>query len=298
MPAESVSGFASTRTAPPVCSIWSGIVGAIQQASRWLERVAHGGDSSPLGRLPMFGWLKNLPLDQVDWGAQIQTLLRNLGSTAAAVINRTGTSALQLLFNLVIALFTMFYFFRDGDRIVQRVMYLSPLDKRYEQMFVDRLISVARATLRGSLIVGLVQGTLGALTLWAVGAKAPLLWGVVMAITAMIPMLGTWIILYPNAIVMFSQGRVFAGVVIVLMTALVITNIDNVIRPRLVGKQARMHDLLVFFSTLGGIAAYGLFGFIVGPIVGALLMALLEIYALEFKNQLDFSHADGEGGAS
>jgi predicted PurR-regulated permease PerM len=187
----------------------------------------------------------------------------------------------------------MFYFFRDGDRIVQRVMYLSPLDKRYEQMFVDRLISVARATLRGSLVVGLVQGSIGALTLWAAGAKAPLLWGVVMMFTAMIPMLGTWIILYPNAIVLYSQGHVVGGTVVVLMTALVITNVDNVIRPRLVGKRARMHDLLVFFSTLGGIAAYGIFGFIVGPIIAALLMALLEIYALEFKHQLDFSHADG-----
>lgn len=281
---EAQALFAGTET---------GIVRAIEQATRWLESVARGGDGSPLGRLPMFGWLKDVPVDRVDWGAQLQTLLRNVGSTAAAVINRTGTGALQLLFNLVIALFTMFYLFRDGDRIVQRVMYLSPLNKRYEQMFVDRLISVARATLRGSLIVGLVQGTLGALTLLAVGAKAPLLWGVVMMFTAMIPMLGTWIVLYPNAIVLFSQGHVVGGTVIVLMTMLVITNVDNVIRPRLVGKQARMHDLLVFFSTLGGIATYGIFGFIVGPIIAALLMALLEIYALEFKHQLDFSHGDG-----
>lgn len=293
IPIYLVAALITTEARALFAGTETGIVRAIEQASHWLERVVSGGDASPLGRLPMFGWVKNLPLDRIDWGAQIQTLLRNVGSTIAGVINRTGSSALQLLFNLVIALFTMFYFFRDGDRIVQRVMYLSPLDKRYEQMFVDRLISVARATLRGSLVVGLVQGSIGALTLWAAGAKAPLLWGVVMIFTAMIPMLGTWIILYPNAIVLYSQGHVVGGTVVVLMTALVITNVDNVIRPRLVGKRARMHDLLVFFSTLGGIAAYGIFGFIVGPIIAALLMALLEIYALEFKHQLDFSHADG-----
>lgn len=276
----------------------NGIVQAIDQASHWLERVANGGDNSPLGRLPLFGWLKDVPLDQVDWGAQIQTLLRTAGSTLATVIKGTGTGALQLTVNVIIALFTMFYFFRDGDRIVQRLMYLSPLDKRYEQMFVERLISVARATLRGSLIVGLVQGSLGALTLWAVGAPAPMLWGVVMVFTAMIPMLGTWIILYPHAIVLFSRGEFVHGTVVLLMTALVITNIDNFIRPRLVGRRARMHDLVVFFSTLGGIVVYGVFGFIIGPIIAALFMALLEIYALEFKHQLDFSHAEEDAGAA
>ena len=152
---------------------------------------------------------------------------------------------------------------------------------------------MSRATLRGSFIVGLVQGSLGALTLWAVGAPAPVLWGVVMVFLAMIPVLGTWIILYPHAIVLYSQGEVLRGTVVLFMTAVVITNLDNLIRPRLVGKRARMHDLLVFFSTLGGIAVYGLFGFIIGPIVAALLMALLEIYALEFKHQLDLSDADG-----
>lgn len=276
----------------------SGVVNFIDGASRWLEQVVRGGENSPLGRLPGFGWLRDVPLDQVDWGARIQSLLGGAGSMAATVINRTGTGALQLLLNLIIALFTMFYFFRDGDRIVQQVMYLSPLDKRYERMFVDRLISVARATLRGSFIVGLVQGTLGALTLFAVGAPAPILWGVVMVFLAMFPMLGTWLILYPHAIVLFSQGKFVQGMIVVFMTAVVITNLDNLIRPRLVGRQARMHDLLVFFSTLGGIAVYGMFGFIVGPIIAALLMALLEIYALEFKHQLDFSHAQDEAAAA
>ncbi len=275
----------------------SGLVTFIDRASRWIEQVVRGGEASPLGRLPGFGWLRDLPLDQVDWGARIQSLLAGAGGLAATVINRTGTSALQLVLNLIIALFTMFYFFRDGDRIVQQVMYLSPLDKRYERMFVDRLISVARATLRGSFIVGLVQGSLGSLTLWAVGAPAPVLWGVVMVFLALFPMLGTWLILYPHAIVLYSQGKILEGTIVVFMTAVVITNLDNLIRPRLVGRRARMHDLLVFFSTLGGIAVYGMFGFIVGPIIAALLMALLEIYALEFKHQLDFSHAQDEAGA-
>lgn len=293
IPIYLVAALITTEARSLFAGAESGVVGFIERTSGWLQAVAAGGEGSPLGRLPFFGWLKNVPLDQLIQGDQVRQLLSSAGSTATSIISFTGAGALALALNLVIALFTMFYFFRDGETILQRVMYLSPLDKRYEQMFVDRLISVSRATLRGSFIVGLVQGSLGALTLWAVAAPAPVLWGVVMVFLAMIPVLGTWIILYPHAIVLYSQGEVLRGTVVLFMTAVVITNLDNLIRPRLVGKRARMHDLLVFFSTLGGIAVYGLFGFIIGPIVAALLMALLEIYALEFKHQLDLSDADG-----
>lgn len=211
------------------------------------------------------------------------------GNLLANLINRTSRGGAQLLASLFIILFTMFYFFRDGEAIVARLRYLSPLDEYYEELLIGRLISISRATLRGSLILGIIQGGIGAVSLAIAGVQAPFLWGVTMVIFSVIPILGTWIVMYPFAIVFLLQGKIFTGLFLIVMTMGVISTVDNVLRPRLVGRGAGMHDLLVFFATLGGIATYGVMGFIVGPIIAAFFVALLDIYSLEFQSQLEHS---------
>ena len=250
-----------------------------------LDRIGVPVDGSPGS--PLFEWLETLPFQQQDIAPSLSGLAGTTGNLAASLINWTSRGTLSLLLNLFVVVFTMYYFFRDGDRIVARIKYLSPLDPRYEDILAERLISVSRATIKGLLILGVIQGGIGTLTLWLAGAEAPLLWGTVMIVLSVVPVLGTWIIMYPIALVQLLLGHPFSALFIALVTAVVISTVDNVLRPRLIGRGARIHDLVIFFSTLGGIALYGVMGFIVGPIIAALFLAMVDIYALEFKPQLD-----------
>lgn len=260
---------------------------AFANAESSLRDLLDRGADGPLGSLIPRRVTDRLELERIDWAEQFRDMLARGGNLAASAINTTSRNTLLLIANLFIMLFTMFYFFRDGEAIVARLKYLSPLEEPYERLLSQRLISVARATLRGSLILGSIQATLGTLTLALTGVPAPLLWGALMLVLSVIPLMGTWIVLYPIALAQAAIGHYWQALVIAGMTAIVITNIDNVLRPRLVGRGAGLHDLVIFFATLGGILWFGPMGFIIGPIIAALFVALLEIYALEYRGNLE-----------
>lgn len=230
-------------------------------------------------------FLKNLEISQIDWVSTVQSGAKAMGKILASVINKTSKGTFQFVTSLFVTFFTMFYFFRDGDRLVDRLKYLSPLNERYEKVLIDQFFSISRATIKGTLLIGLVQGTLGGVTLWFFDFHSPFLWGVVMTILSIIPMVGSWLVLYPAAIFSFISGDVISGIVIVLISGLIISSVDNVLRPWLVGRDSGMHDLMIFFSTLGGISLFGVMGFILGPIIAALFLAILDLYSTEIKSQ-------------
>ncbi|MFL6262570.1 MAG: AI-2E family transporter [Thermoanaerobaculia bacterium] len=253
---------------------------------------AHVGDLSQqiqgaLGRLRDLPLVRDLRLDQVDWRAALQNAASSAGSFAAAVINQTSRGTIEIVILLFVTLFTMFYFFRDGRELLRRLRFLIPLDREHQKAIGTRFSTVARATVKGTLVIALVQGTLSGLTLWIFGIGSPILWGVVATFLAVLPMIGSWLVLYPAAVYQILTGHLWQGIGILLMTVIVIVNVDNVMRPRLVGQEAGMHDLMVFFSTLGGISMFGPMGFIVGPLVAALFLALLDIYSAEFREHLE-----------
>lgn len=252
----------------------------LDSVTREIERLRQ---SSPG---PVASFLEALPLDQIDWDGQVREIAAASGSLLASMITGMSLGTVQFIVTIFIILFTMFYFLRDGDRMVSAIRTLSPLDSHYEELLIQRFGWVSRATLRGQLILAGVQACIGVVTLWICGIPAPLLWGIAMMTVSVIPMVGTWLVMYPLALAQLLGGNVWQGTVIIVVTAVVISNIDNILRPRLVGQRARMHDLMVFFSTLGGLYVYGITGFIVGPIIGAFFMAALDIYALEFRPQL------------
>lgn len=253
---------------------------------------AHLGDVSqwvqgPLGRLRDLPLVRDLRLDQIDWRAALQNAVSSAGSFAATVINLTSRGTIEVVVLLFTTLFTMFYFFRDGRDLLRRLRFLIPLDPEHKRAIAVRFSTVARATVKGTLVIALVQGTLSGLTLWIFGVGSPILWGVVATFLAVLPMIGSWLVLYPAVIYQILTGHLWQGIGILLMTVIVIVNVDNVMRPRLVGQEAGMHDLMVFFSTLGGISMFGPMGFIVGPLVAALFLALLDIYSAEFRENLE-----------
>jgi predicted PurR-regulated permease PerM len=195
-----------------------------------------------------------------------------------------GTVA--FLFHVFILLYTMFFFLMDGDRLLRKILYYLPLGDEDERRMLEKFTSVARATIKGTLLIGLAQGTLAGLAFWVVGIDGPVFWGTLMTVLSIIPGIGTGIIWLPAAIILVASGNPAKGIGLALFCGLVVGSVDNLLRPRLVGRDVQMHDLLILFGTLGGILLFGVLGFIVGPIVAALFVTVWEIYGSVFKDIL------------
>ena len=253
--------------------------------------LAAGPDSLP-NRLLRHPLARRLELDKVDWTVTAREAAKTAGGAVAVVIRGTYRGTFQILLVLFTTLFTMFYFFRDGPRLVERLKYLIPLSEDYEDAIISRFTAVARATIRGTLVIAVIQGIATGLTLWAFGVGSAILWAVVAVIFAVIPMAGAWLVLVPAGLIQMLSGNLGRGIGIIVVSVVVVSQLDNLIRPRLVGQESGMHDLMVFFSTLGGIATFGPMGFIVGPVIAALFLAVLDIYSTEFRQELELYTAD------
>lgn len=193
---------------------------------------------------------------------------------------------LNAIFSSIIMLYVMFYFLTMGNILLEKILFFLPLADSDEQKLLARFTSVARATIKGTLIIGIMQGTICGLAFAVAGIEGPVFWGSLMAVMSIIPAFGTAIIWGPALIVLALMGD-FGGVIILaVLCGAIAGNLDNIVRPRLVGKDTEMHDLFVLFGTLGGISMFGLLGIIIGPIVAALFITVWEIYGEAFKDYL------------
>jgi predicted PurR-regulated permease PerM len=161
-----------------------------------------------------------------------------------------------------------------------------PLPDADKQRMVGKFVSVTRATLKGTILIGVVQGLLGGLAFWAVGIDGAIFWGTVMTVLSIIPGIGGALVWLPAAIILINTGEVWRGIALALFCALVVGSVDNVLRPRLVGRDTKMHELLIFFSTLGGLMLFGAMGFILGPIPAALFVTAWEMFGTAFRTSL------------
>ena len=211
------------------------------------------------------------------------------GKTASILVGAISSitySAVTDLFLLFVFLYCMFFFLRDGRRILEKALSYLPLSISDEQRLLDRFLSVTRATLKGTVVVGFVQGSLAGTALHVAGIDNALFWGTIMSMLSLIPFVGSALIWLPSAVYLAATGQYIQAGGVVLFCSVVVGQIDNIIRPVLIGRDTRMHELLIFFGTLGGIALFGVFGFIVGPIVAALFMTVWEIYGEVFNDFL------------
>lgn len=250
------------------------------------------GEEGLMGRLQQWRVIEWLRINRIDWRSGVQDAATALGKLGTTIINRTSAGFFAVFGNLAIMLFTMFYFFKDGETIVNHLRYLSPLRKDYEDLIFSRFLLISRATVKGTILIGLAQGSIGGLALLIFGIKTWLLWGFVMIILSIIPLVGAWLVMVPAAIIQIILGNIWQGIGILVVSTVIISNVDNILRPRLVGQGARMHDLVIFFSTLGGIAVFGVMGFIVGPVITALFVTVLDIYGMEFKPELSSEYTE------
>lgn len=236
-------------------------------------------------------WLLSTPVGPYvqDMQAEWASLARDAGKQIASFLFNNATivtqSSIRLVFMFFIMLYTLFYFFTDGPRMLRRLMHLSPLGDKYEEMLYHRFTSAARATLKSTLIIGGIQGFLGGLLFWATGVPSPFIWGVIMVIVSILPAIGPPIVIFPAAIIMFFVGGLWQSIALAI-GALVISFIDNLIRPPLVGHDIQMHPLIVLFTTLGGLILFGVSGFVIGPIIAALFLAIMSIYDIYYQKEL------------
>ena len=187
-------------------------------------------------------------------------------------------NTLGLLVKFAIMLYTLFFFVRDGERFLRTAMKILPLGMGREKFLYERFIVTARSTLKVTLIIGGIQGMLGAILFFVTDVEGALIWGLLMILMAIVPLVGCSIIWAPAGILMLLTGHIWEGILILAVGFLVISTVDNVLRPILIGKDVEMHPLLIFLSTLGGIILFGFSGFVIGPVITSLLIAIWEMY--------------------
>jgi predicted PurR-regulated permease PerM len=217
-------------------------------------------------------------------------IIESMGRAAKAVGSFLVVGAGQLttgtagfLLDLFVMLYAMFFFFRDGPRIIEKIFYYMPLSNRDEELLLERLTSVTRATIKGTLVIGIIQGALAGLGFWVAGIDGAAFWGTIMAVLSVVPGIGAALIWVPAVIYLFITGQTLPAVLLLAWCAAVVGTIDNILRPALVGKDAKMPDLLILIGTLGGLFLFGPIGFIVGPIVCGLFLTVWDIYGTTFK---------------
>lgn len=196
-------------------------------------------------------------------------------------------SSLNLMGNIVsgivrafFVLFTMYYLFKDGDKIVDKLPAALPLSKAQSEVIIVRTKEVVSASVYGVVAIAAIQGFLGGTAFWALGIPSPLLWAVLMAFICMIPLAGSFLVWLPLSIYLIATGHWTKAIILIVWGALVISTIDNFLRPKLVGGQTKLHELLVFFSVLGGLSVFGLLGIVLGPVVLAITLGLLKTFQL------------------
>ena len=194
-----------------------------------------------------------------------------------------GESALGFFLSLGVMLYLTYFLLRDGPTIGQRVKEMIPLEPDQRELLVEKFLGVVQATIKGSLIVAIMQGTIGGLIFWALDINGALLWGVLMGFMSLLPAVGTGIVWVPVAIYLLVTGDVWQGVALAAAGVLIISAVDNFVRPVLVGRETRIPDFIVLISTLGGIQLFGFHGIVVGPLLAALFLTMWQMFAATRK---------------
>jgi predicted PurR-regulated permease PerM len=267
------------------------LVGVLaREAVRVTEIVAPWIDDRNVGELSLV-----LP----EWIPYRSRVLENVGD----VVNQVGTfvvdslsratqSTVIFLLNLFITLYAMFYFFIRGPSLLRLLHDYTPLDNDDKLVIAGKGVAITRATLKSVLIVGSMQGALGGIGFAVAGIESAVFWGIVMAVASAIPALGTALVWVPAVLALYLNGQPEAAIGLAIWCAAVVSTLDNIVRPRLIGKDTKMPDLLILLSTLGGIAMFGVSGIILGPVLAGLFLTSLNIFAATFERELK------EGAAS
>ena len=242
-----------------------------------------------LDRIPLLDYfpaLRNLVPDSDRIMARTAQAASGIGAFLLRAVPGATRGTLVFALQLFVMLYAMFFFLVDGGSVLERILYYIPMSAEDKQRLLERFGSVTRATLKGSILVGAVQGLLAGLGFLVAGVPGAAVWGTVMIVLSIIPLVGAGLIWLPAVFYLLAVGSAVAALGLFIWCAAVVSTVDNVLRPRLIGRDTRMPDLLVLLSTLGGIALFGVAGVVVGPIVAALFVTVWHLYGKAFEGWL------------
>ncbi|NWG01940.1 MAG: AI-2E family transporter [Syntrophaceae bacterium] len=213
-------------------------------------------------------------------------LLKNLKQISTFILNQTTT--LVKGFSTFVAgffftLLSLYYLFKDGSRFFKGLKEIIPLPLKERDLLIQRFKDMIYATIYGGILIAMIQGFLGGLTFWALGLPSPIFWGTAMALLSFIPIGGTALVWVPAVILLWIGGAFIKGILLLGVGVLVISMVDNLLRPLFISTRTNIHPLLLFFSVLGGIQAFGLIGLVTGPLIATLFLTLIEIYIQGFR---------------
>jgi predicted PurR-regulated permease PerM len=268
-------------------------IGISNEALPWLQQ--HFGAATSFNA---HDWLVRRFPALADYVPQQTEIVEGAGRLAKAAGGFLVASATQFtagtasfLLNLFVMLYAMFFFLRDGRKVLEKIFYYTPLNHEDEVRVLERLRSVTRATIKGTLVIGAIQGALAGIGFWAAGIQGSAFWGTVMAVLSVVPGIGAALVWVPAVIYLFIMGETLTAVLLFSWCAAVVGTVDNILRPSLVGKDAKMPDLLILVGTLGGLFLFGPIGFIIGPLVCGLFLTVWDIYGTTFRDVLPPVHA-------
>lgn len=210
--------------------------------------------------------------------ARLQKFSAQLGQFLVQLVQQTAGGIASAVLLVFVMLYTLFFFYLDGDAFFDWLKQLLPLRPEQSERLFAEFFATSKASLKTMGVIGVVQGGLGGLAFWIVGIPAPLFWTLLMAVATIIPVVGAQIVLIPAAALLMLFGKFWFGFALLLWAWLVIANVDNLLRPYLVSREVNLHELLVFLSSIGGIAMFGFFGVLIGPVIASLLKVSLNIY--------------------
>ena len=231
-------------------------------------------------------YVARLHINEQFWTEKFSEIARTISNYIFINLKALTQNTFVFIVQFSVMLYTLFYFIRDGDKLLGKVVRVFSLGQEREKVLYERFVKAAKATLKVTLIIGGIQGTLGGLLFWFTGIQGPLMWGAVMIFTAIVPVVGCSIIWGPAGVIMLIMGHFWKGIIILAFGVLVISMVDHFLRPILIGRDVQMHPLLVFLSTLGGLSLFGFSGFIIGPIIASLLLAIWAMYEEFYRGTL------------
>ena len=262
-------------------------IGVAEMVRPWIELHI---DSSTINNPTLSDWLpfadKLAPYtDEIS--VKITEIAGKIGMIFASSLARLSEGTAIFFLNLFVMLYATYFFLISGPALMNKILSYVPLTKIDRQKMIEVGLSVSRATVKGTLIIGIVQGMLGGIGFAVAGIGSSVFWGAVMAIVSILPGIGAMLVWGPAVVYLLITGNSIAGIGLLVWCAAVVGTVDNVLRPILVGRDAQMPDLLILLSTLGGLSLFGASGLVLGPILAALFMTVLTIYSTVFADWLE-----------
>ncbi len=282
----------------PIAYLFGALVSEATTAVAKVNDMIHAGEFKTFLsiNLPWLESIKGKLQGYYDFSnLEAEQLIKNAVQYASAVIlNQTSwiiANVTRMVFYFILMIFTMYYFFTDGDLLIHKLRRLMPLTPNQVNVTFNQLRDVIQATMYGGITVALLQGLLGGIMFAIVGIPSAVFWGAIMAFLSIIPFVGAFIIFIPAGLILILGGAYVKGLVIIIIGSLVISQVDNIIRPLLIAGKACMHPLLLFFALMGGVYLFGLLGVVLGPLIAAVFVTLITIfeYKLHPESEVNFS---------